>query len=136
MVSKDNCISMKSDGVAAIGQYIGVTKDAAGDMDLPTVSLGIVGITQQGVALGDTTTNVSVCCVGVTYALAGGVIAANTAGIQPLSIDATGRMVAHGGGLGEIHVANLIPSADQAAAGNTAAGDLIRVVLIQNPIVT
>lgn len=134
--NKDNVISLQSDGVAAINEYIAVVKTAAGTVGLPQLPAGvaedIVGVTQQGVALGDTTTDIAVAVDGVTLATAGAVIAA-AATPQPLMVDATGRFITFVGGAGNAHTANLLP---ESSFATTAAGDRIKIQILHNPLLT
>ena len=129
----DNLLSLQSDGVVAIGAYIAVVKNAAGAVGLPAGSLiDIVGVTQQGVANNDVTTDIAVAVTGVTFATAGAAIAA-AATPQPLMADATGRFVTFVGAAGNAHTANLLPNANFATVG---AGDRIRVLIVHNDLLT
>lgn len=132
----DNIISLQSDGVVAIGAYLAVVKNAAGAVGLPQLPAGaaedIVGVTQQGVANNDVTTNIAVAVGGVTLATAGGIIAA-AATPQPLMVDATGRFVTLVAGAGNAHTANLLP---ESSFATTAAGDRIKIQILHNPLLT
>lgn len=129
--NSDNLLSLQSDGVAAIGPYIAVVKNAAGAVGLPSVStVDIVGVTQQGVAISDTATDIAVAVTGISFATAGGIIPA-AAGAQPLMVDATGRFVVFVGALGNAHTANLQPDANFVA---TTAGARIKIQILHRPV--
>lgn len=131
--NSDNLLSLQSDGVAAIGPYIAVVKNAAGAIGIPGAStVDIVGVAQQGVAILDTTTDVAVAVAGVSFATAGAVIPAS-AGAQPLMADATGRFIVFVAGAGNAHTANLQPDANFVA---TIANDRIKIQILHNPLLT
>jgi len=129
----DNCITIFSDGVAAIPAFTAVRMTAAATAAVPGVGDSILGIAQQGVALGDTTTPINVCITGITHALAGAAIT-NILGSQPLMVEAaTGRLVTFVAAGGNTHCANYIP---MPADDDAADGDVMRVQLVNNPLLT
>lgn len=129
----DNCITVFSDGVAAIPALAAVRMTATGAVAIPGVGDSILGIAQQGVALGDTTTAIKVCIMGITHALAGAAIT-NILGSQPLMVEAaTGRLVTFVGAGGNTHCANYIP---MPADDDAADGDVMRVQIVNNPLLT
>lgn len=131
-----NTITLKSDGVAAIPTFSAVTLDAAAALGLPAASTtAIVGIVQDGggVALGDTATPVPVAVAGISYAIAGGVIAA-APGVTLLMPDAgNGRLIPFVAAAGNYACAEFLPDENQPSA---ADGDIIRVNIISNPVTT
>lgn len=135
--SQGDGVTLYSDGVAAIPAYSAVVTDASGDLGLPAGSTnGCIGFTgNQGVALGDTTTPISVISSGLakaTCGLAG--ITAVAGGVRHLMVEpATGRLVDFVAAAGNYHVADWIPNRDQTSA---ADGDRVLVRIVSNPLLT
>ena len=133
--SNDNTITLISDGAAAIPQFAMVSTDPTGNIGLTALTTDrTMGIVQEGVALGvGAAQPVAVQVFGVSYALTGGAGIAPAAGAVALMVEATtGALVAHVAG--NVHCANWLPSATQAATGANP-GDIIRVLIVAGPAI-
>jgi len=133
--STDNTITLISDGAAAIPQFSMVSTDPTGNIGLPGAgNPRTMGIVQEGIALGVTVAQpTAVQVFGISYAIAGGAGILAAAGALALMAEVgTGALVAHVGG--GVHCANWLPSATHAATG-AAAGDVIRVLIVDGPAI-
>lgn len=138
--SNDNTITLISDGAAAIPQFSMVSTDAAGNIGLTALGTDrTMGIVQEG--LGATAAPatplaaqpVAVQVFGVSYALTGFAGIGAAAGAVALMVEAgTGALIAHVPG--NVHCANWLPSATQAAIG-AFSGDIIRVLIVAGPAI-
>ena len=133
--SNDNTITLISDGVAAIPQFSMVSTDATGNIGLPFATTDrTMGVVQEGIAIGvGAAQPVAVQVFGVSYALTGAAGIAPAAGAVALMVEAgTGALATHAAG--NVHCANWLPSATQAATGANP-GDIIRVLIVAGPAI-
>ena len=137
--STDNTITLISDGVAAIPQFSMVSTDATGNIGLPFATTDrTMGVVQEGIAIGvGAAQPVAVQVFGVSYALTGAAGIAPAAGAVALMVEAgTGALATHVAGAvpANVHCANWLPSATQAATGANP-GDIIRVLIVAGPAI-